>query len=352
MKLQFQALALLAVVAAGKQVLPLQDDVLAVVAPTNLVLAEAELVVRQVAPGADGSNNSTLVSTSIVLSSSELNTVLSTGASTSETATSATDQASKKVTTSTEVQASNAAAKTSSTSPAQSDDTTVLFESSANTATTVDRSNVNGDTTFFSAETTTIETTGTATTDDTNASSNPTTTRRRDASSLITSTVSEVFETRTIETTEATVSTIQTTNAQGQTVFYEKTVDVTHTLVVTKATGNPAGSLATSESSSSGEGGGLSTKSRNIIIGVVVGVFGGLIALGALYMAWKLYNNRRNGLSGASSFHMEKETESILSDETGHNSNRSGSADPFRQNLDQYHSGNSSKPVINTAANF
>jgi hypothetical protein len=349
MKLQFQALALFVLVAAGKKILPPQDDTLAVVAPTNLVLAEAELGVRQVAPGADGSNNSTLVSTATMLTTSELDSVLSTAASASDAATSATDQTSKVVTTGTQAQTSNSAVETSSASPAQSDDTKTLSGSSATTSNTADSSSVGGDTTFSSAETTIIKTT--ATTDDTLASSNPTTAHRHAASSLITSTVAETFETHTIETTEATVSTIQTTNAQGQTVFYEKTVDVTHTLVVTKATGHPSGSLATSESSG-GEGGGLSTKSRNIIIGVIVGVFGGLIALGALYMAWKLYNNRRNGRLGASSLHMEKEAESILSDETGHNSNRSGSVDPFRQNLDQYHSGNSSKPVINTAANF
>lgn len=346
MKLQFQVLALLAVVATGQKILPKLDDTLTVVGPTDLVLAEAELVVRQVA---DGSNNSTLaiISTSVI--SSEVDTVLSTAASTSEAATTATNETSEDVSTSAETQTSNTQTKTSPTSSAQSDDTTALDDSSSTTTNTDDNSSVNGDTTSSSDDTAITEVTATATTDDTNASSNPTTTHKHGGSSLITSTVAETFETHIIETTEATVSTIQTTNSDGQTVFYEKTVDVTHTIMVTKATGQPAGSLATSESSD-GNGGGLSTKSRNIIIGVVVGVFGGLIVLGSLFMAWKIYN-RRNG-SGASSLQMEKETESILSDETDHNSTRPGSADPFRQNLDQYHTGNSSKPIINTAANF
>ena len=99
MKLQFQVLALLAVVATGQKILPKLDDTLTVVGPTDLVLAEAELVVRQVA---DGSNNSTLaiISTSVI--SSEVDTVLSTAASTSEAATTATDETSEDVSTSAE----------------------------------------------------------------------------------------------------------------------------------------------------------------------------------------------------------------------------------------------------------
>lgn len=348
MKLQIQALALLAAVAVCEKGGQLQDDTLIGGSPTDLVLAEVDLNVRQVA--IENTMNSTMTSVSTAQSASEFTSQLSTALSSVDTSITTDVQTSTKVSTTERLTSSDNVVTSTGTS-AEPEVSSSSFVFSESIDSTTDTDNANKDSSTFSTDI--ISTTSRTSTIATTRKAHTFSSSSVDTfiSSIYRSEPTEAPETHIIETTETTVSTFQTTNAEGQTTFFEKTIDVTHTIVVTKSTGRPAGSLATADSSS-GDSSGLSTKSRNIVIGVIVGVFGGLILLGALYMAWKLYKGRN---SRGIPLNTEKEIDSILSDDTGHNSGGSGSgsrADPFRQNLDQYHSSNSSKPVINTAANF
>lgn len=88
------------------------------------------------------------------------------------------------------------------------------------------------------------------------------------------------------------------------------------------------GSLATQSNKDNSGGGGLSTKNRNIVIGVVVGVGGFLLILGVAFVVFRL---KKKSIIGGREKHTSIDENS----------------DAFRANIDQYHA-----PRPNTAANF
>lgn len=165
------------------------------------------------------------------------------------------------------------------------------------------------------------------------------------------------------------VATMQVTYSNGETSAYATTIEVTHTLVLTQSasaqttspsstssssassthssvkpeaavssTAAASGSLATGGDSDGNASGGLSTKDRNIVIGVVVGVGGFLLLLGVAFACWKMWG-RGSGFSVMSSIRGDSSMEKRVSvDDT---------SDVFRANIDQYHA-----PAPNTAANF
>lgn len=150
------------------------------------------------------------------------------------------------------------------------------------------------------------------------------------------------------------------------------TVDVTYTLTAPTVTGSDAaaettgsathqeGSLTTQGTSGQTGGGGLSTKDRNIVIGVVVGVGGFLMLLGVGFVVWRLFLRKDNGkISGGPGkkrhssplFFFSKERSSSDSPKSNANARASEDADSdvdvFRANIDQYHA-----PRPNAASNF
>ncbi|KAM0333525.1 hypothetical protein ACHAQA_002190 [Verticillium albo-atrum] len=140
--------------------------------------------------------------------------------------------------------------------------------------------------------------------------------------------------------TSTIVTVLVTTNAQGE------TTSVTTASVVTSTPGLSA------EDNDNGSGG-MPVKTRNIVIGVVVGV-GGAIILGALaFVGFRIHNRKKrqeenDGLmdyntAGTSAFNSEPKPDT-MSGSTATNNNRS----PFQTNLESYH-----QPTqVNASSNF
>ncbi|EEY15575.1 predicted protein [Verticillium alfalfae VaMs.102] len=146
----------------------------------------------------------------------------------------------------------------------------------------------------------------------------------------------------TAEPVTSTVKTVfVTTNAQGE------TTSMTSESVVVSTPG------LSDNDNNGGSGGGMPTKTRNIVIGVVVGV-GGAIILGALaFVGFRIHNRKKrqeenDGLmdyntAGTSAFNSEPKSDA-MSGTTANNNNRS----PFQTNLESYH-----QPTqVNASSNF
>ncbi|KAM0280654.1 hypothetical protein ACHAQH_003962 [Verticillium albo-atrum] len=156
-------------------------------------------------------------------------------------------------------------------------------------------------------------------------------------------TASEEAQT-TAEPVTSTIKTVfVTTNAQGE------ETSMTSESVVVSTPGLSA------EDNNGDSGGGMPTKTRNIVIGVVVGV-GGAIILGALaFVGFRIYNRKKrheenDGLmdyntAGTSAFPSEPKSDA-MSGTTAANNNNNRS--PFQTNLESYH-----QPTqVNASSNF
>ena len=92
---------------------------------------------------------------------------------------------------------------------------------------------------------------------------------------------------------------------------------------------------------------GLSSSSKRIIIGVVVGIGGAIILGGLAVVAWRIWGRKRNvgdddnDLMGSHPGSSGHEKTSSVSGNT-----------PFKSTLDQYHSPHSPPGPVNTASNF
>lgn len=86
----------------------------------------------------------------------------------------------------------------------------------------------------------------------------------------------------------------------------------------------------------------MSTKTKNTVIGVVVGIGGFAILAGLGIVAWKIWGRRKN----------EEEGDELMSNLGGReekSASGGGSSNPFQSTLDQYH--NPSRNV-NASSNF
>lgn len=156
-------------------------------------------------------------------------------------------------------------------------------------------------------------------------------------------------------------------SSSGVTVF----VTQTESARATQTTGDDSkpssskasatGTLATNndDSNNGGNGGsGLSTKDRNIVIGVVVGVGGFLLLAGLGFVAWRVWlRDGSAGIARKNRFFTEKNEEMAAASTVGGGigpgvvggrmSDDASEVDVFRANIDQYHA-----PRPNAASNF
>ena len=87
---------------------------------------------------------------------------------------------------------------------------------------------------------------------------------------------------------------------------------------------------------------GMSTQTRNTVIGVVVGIGGAIILGGLAFVAWRIWGRKRN-----------QEENDVLMDYGSHvekpeTSGSMGGRTPFQSTLESYHA----PTQVNTAANF
>lgn len=107
----------------------------------------------------------------------------------------------------------------------------------------------------------------------------------------------------------------------------------------------PTGTAASQASGGSNDGGsGLSTSTRNTIIGVVVGVGGALLFGGLAIVAWRLKRKRVNPIDEDDL--MRRDGSPLAAGREMHAA--SPEASPFKATLDQYHK----PPGVNTSSNF
>jgi hypothetical protein len=88
----------------------------------------------------------------------------------------------------------------------------------------------------------------------------------------------------------------------------------------------------------------MSSKTRNTVIGVVVGVAGAIILGGLFFVAWRIWGKKKN----------EDESDGLMGFRTGSAGQEktgsvSGSGNPFQSTLDQYHAPNKN---VNASSNF
>lgn len=296
------------------------------------------------------------------------------GNSTTTAASASTTQDSSSVETSEAISSAAAASQTDSEQPASSTATEVV--SSPTTAAESDSGSFQGSAAAGSS-TPQEEPTETDASDSASASASASATEEPPTSSFTD------VQTTSLVSTDVSVGTVQTTNAEGQTTAFPTTVQVTHTLVVVQTASAAANDPSSRESSSvsptsaasttvpgadttvTASGGslatatpssepsqGLSSKDRSIVIGVAVGVGGFLLVAGVAFACWKL----KRGGSGSSSRVSHHSGGGAFSDDDGSSSTslggkkrRSMDSDMFRANIDQYHAP-AARP--NTAANF
>lgn len=148
-------------------------------------------------------------------------------------------------------------------------------------------------------------------------------------------TTSSAESTSTGESTSSDVETSSTPTSSAESSSSSSESSATSAA----ASGTTAASSATPSGATGEEddssGGGLSAHDRNIVIGVVVGIGGALILAGLGYVAWRVWGRKGPRTPAA----------------TGENKT-SLDNDPFRQNIDQYHSSAAAPRVNNPAANF
>lgn len=86
----------------------------------------------------------------------------------------------------------------------------------------------------------------------------------------------------------------------------------------------------------------MSTKTKNTVIGVVVGVGGAIILAGLFVVAWRIWGRRKN----------EDESDGLMgfrSDGLGEKpGSAAGAANPFQSTLEQYHNPRN----VNASSNF
>ncbi|KAL2758526.1 hypothetical protein ACRALDRAFT_1061702 [Sodiomyces alcalophilus JCM 7366] len=146
-------------------------------------------------------------------------------------------------------------------------------------------------------------------------------------------------------TTSIITSIIYTTNSDGQVSSMTSEIMTTHT---------PADLVG--DGSDNGGGGGMPTKDRNILIGVVVGV-GGAIVLGALaFVGWRLWGRKKRNdendhlmdytTAGTSAFNNDPKTDAMAGSPA--TAATGPGRTPFQTTLENYH-----QPTqVNASSNF
>lgn len=124
------------------------------------------------------------------------------------------------------------------------------------------------------------------------------------------------------------------------TTIVTKTLADGSQVTLTSETPNPTPGLA--NNNSSGQSSGMSTQTRNTVIGVVVGVGGAIILGGLALVAWRIWGRKKHqdendGLMDYGSTVEKPETVGSMTGRT-----------PFQSTLESYHA----PTQVNTAANF
>jgi uncharacterized membrane protein YebE (DUF533 family) len=115
---------------------------------------------------------------------------------------------------------------------------------------------------------------------------------------------------------------------------------VTTSFTSSSTTGYATATISPTLASGGGSGNNLSTSSKNIIGGVVGGVGGAILIGGIALVAWKLWGKKKRQ-SLPQDDYLDSQDDSIRRE-------KRTSEQPFRNNLDQYHS----TAPVNTASNF
>lgn len=237
---------------------------------------------------------------------------------------------------------------------------------SSGSGNTVSTTKVVAATTTPSADTTSATPTSAAdpvttssTTSTPDAAATPTPTSTSDPAATPSSTTSSATATDDSQTSSITSTESSTTATPTPTTS-------TTVVIVTQSDGSVSSSTSLtvstptaslSEGSSGSSNSGMSTQTRNTIIGVVVGVGGAIVLAVAGIFAWRIWGRRKNndendGLMGF------KDTDAGTSgvgnvgvapmSTTGAGS----TASPFQSTLEQYHTTTLPQRNVNTAANF
>lgn len=220
---------------------------------------------------------------------------------------------------------SAAAETTSTTAAAQTTSTTAPAQTTTTSAAPVPTTSANtpaeSTTPANTAAPTTLRTSTTASA----ANDETTTSGASAASSTPTSTPEPV--TSTIRTV------ITTTNSAGQATSFTTDTTVTHT-------------PALNEANSGGSSSGMSTQTRNTVIGVVVGV-GGAIVLGALgFVAWRIWGKKKQAEENDGLMEYNNQYGNEPKTEVG--SAQGAGRTPFQSTLESYHAPNQ----VNASSNF
>jgi hypothetical protein len=131
---------------------------------------------------------------------------------------------------------------------------------------------------------------------------------------------------------------VRTTVVDGSTLVSSQTSVYTTT--------TPSSTSSASLSSSDSKSSGMSSKTKNTVIGVVVGIGGAIVLAGLFIVAWRIWGRRKN----------EDESDGLMGYREGASAHEKlGSApstavqNPFQTTLDQYH--NQSR-VADVSSNF
>lgn len=115
--------------------------------------------------------------------------------------------------------------------------------------------------------------------------------------------------------------------------------------VVASTTGYATATVSPSLNNGGGSGSssGLSTKSKQIIGGVIGGVGGAILVGGIALVAWRMWGRRRHDRVANDEDALDSPSDSLRREKAARNGT------PFQRNLDQYHNPGG---VVNTASNF
>ncbi|KZL83620.1 cell wall protein [Colletotrichum incanum] len=219
----------------------------------------------------------------------------------------------------------SAAAETTTTTAAPATTTTAGVATTSSTAAPAPTTSANAPSTTApvdSAAPTTSRSSATSAAGDNDES----TTSRSSAASTAPATTAQPV-TSTIRTI------ITTTNSAGQATSFTSESTVTHT---------PGLNDASSSNSSSG----MSTQTRNTVIGVVVGV-GGAIVLGALgFVAWRIWGKKKQAEENDGLMEYNNQYGNEAKAEVG--SAQGAGRTPFQSTLESYHAPNQ----VNASSNF
>ncbi|GJC82935.1 hypothetical protein ColLi_05773 [Colletotrichum liriopes] len=222
-------------------------------------------------------------------------------------------------------------AQTTTSAPAETTTTAAPVTSTTPSVATTSTTAAPAPTTSANSPSTTAPTESAAAT--TSRSSSTSAAGNNDESTTSSSAASTTPATTAQPVTSTIRTIITTTNSAGQATSFTSESTVTHT---------PGLNDASSSDSSSG----MSTQTRNTVIGVVVGV-GGAIVLGALgFVAWRIWGKKKQAEENDGLMEYNNQYGNEAKAEVG--SAQGAGRTPFQSTLESYHAPNQ----VNASSNF